>query len=56
MADLMCLHVLFSFQRTGLPACESAPQHGIQATACPRLVGSPKTGVLTVFRGTFLHY
>jgi len=46
----MCLHVLFSFQRTG-----PALRRGIQATAHPAWWGS-QTGISTVFRGTFLHY
>lgn len=49
------MHVLFSFQRTGLAFRSVGAQRGIQATAHPSLVRGPKP-VLTVFRGTFLHY
>ena len=41
----MCLHVLFSFQRTGLAFRSLGAQRGIQATAYPSLVRGPKTGV-----------
>jgi hypothetical protein len=53
----MCLHVLFSFQRTRLRSPSRAAARLAPPSCCsPRLVGVPKTGVSTVFRGTFLHY
>ncbi len=52
-----CLHVLSSFQRTGQALSGHRPfEHGLPSARSPRLVGVPKTGDLTVFRGTLLHY